>query len=1150
MKKILSLLLFVVMSMPMWGVTYVVDNLRYELITMPSGTTPGTVKCTGLYNSLSTGTALTIPYMIKYDNKDFYVTSISESAFENQGKITSVRISYGIKEVDYAAFRNCTGITYVRLPSSLTSIYGQAFSGCTALTSVYFSSTTGKLSNYASTAFPASTKCTLYVPRTLQNPDDMRAQSIWGTDKFKTIEKSSYAWDIYMADGTMAVVTKPSTSTSVDHECTIIGFNKNGGGTGVAAGIYHPTSYRTKPSSQDRYFKYVAVSDFAFDHNTDLTQLDLSSLTAITSYGVYMARSATNLTSARLSKGALNGNAFNGCSKLSSLDLGSVTSIGSFEFTECTSLKQLNIPATVTSIAASFVDDCSALEDIKVASGNPNYESHSSALYTKGQKNLIKVPEGYEFSVYETSPLCEVIERDAFRKVPEIQNIRVTYGCKTINQAFNMCSALKEVEIPSSVQSLHSNTFNGCTALTDLYVNLNTNYIPTITKTAFLQGCANPNLYVQRGKESTFQSKGWTGFKSYNKDGIVPADYRNNALGYTVKQTGGVTVNGLKFTGGTCKLVRRTRNSLSGTVNVPGYVYIGGKDYVVDEIAEEAFSNTSSFSITGCDYVTTVGYKAFDSQPLTSIQLPRVTSIGLNAFDNCTSLRTVSWGADLKEIKAYAFRGCPITNDIILPVGFTSLGDDALSGVKSKTILVPSTATGIVPRAFYGMSSLTYLILNNSAANKLSMVLTGVPSTCIVRVPVECRDAIKANTSFKNFTVNAGAYDFCKGGTSSMTSTPYKMTVTSTSPVTKDGVTYAGTAKYVYNNELKGASAFYAALSEADNMFNSGKKYLITEVGDSCFNGSTVSVASLNDAKYLSKIGRKAFSGSLVRDITVPDEVIRIGAEAFSNAKSLSELTLLNSNVNYDVQWVGGNAADFTLYIYNNILATVLNTNLKNWAFNGTSNMVRAHVAPYFTPQNDTYNLGQSMPLDFQASGVKAYVVTGYDANSKVLKTTEVKQVPGNTGVIITDLTPNKMYKIKRATSYSSVNNNLLVANTGGDMVNLGNVTYSYYWHYGNKKFEKVYGSYNLPSGLSYLKLNSTGGNVSAYTLDFMSTPTTKKGDVNGDGTVDITDANILINIILGNDKASNYGGRADVDGNGDVDVADTNAVINIILSN
>ncbi|WP_407405107.1 leucine-rich repeat protein [Sodaliphilus sp.] len=55
------------------------------------------------------------------------------------------------------------------------------------------------------------------------------------------------------------------------------------------------------------------------------------------------------------------------------------------------------------------------------------------------------------------------------------------------------------------------------------------------------------------------------------------------------------------------------------------------------------------------------------------------------------------------------------------------------------------------------------------------------------------------------------------------------------------------------------------------------------------------------------------------------------------------------------------------------------------------------------------------------------------------------------------------------------------------------------------------------------------------------------KGDVNGDGVADITDTNILINILLGKDSASKYAG-ADVTGDGVVDIADVNAVLNLIL--
>ena len=57
-----------------------------------------------------------------------------------------------------------------------------------------------------------------------------------------------------------------------------------------------------------------------------------------------------------------------------------------------------------------------------------------------------------------------------------------------------------------------------------------------------------------------------------------------------------------------------------------------------------------------------------------------------------------------------------------------------------------------------------------------------------------------------------------------------------------------------------------------------------------------------------------------------------------------------------------------------------------------------------------------------------------------------------------------------------------------------------------------------------------------------------KKGDVDGNGTVDINDTNILINILLGKDTASKYSGRADVDGNGTIDITDANLLINILL--
>ena len=87
----------------------------------------------------------------------------------------------------------------------------------------------------------------------------------------------------------------------------------------------------------------------------------------------------------------------------------------------------------------------------------------------------------------------------------------------------------------------------------------------------------------------------------------------------------------------------------------------------------------------------------------------------------------------------------------------------------------------------------------------------------------------------------------------------------------------------------------------------------------------------------------------------------------------------------------------------------------------------------------------------------------------------------------------------------------------------------------------------------TYFRINCTAGSNTqpVYVDDFKilyDGLMDLEGDVNGDGEVDVNDVNILINIVLGKDNASQYGGRANVDGAGDVDVADVNTLINLVL--
>ena len=57
-----------------------------------------------------------------------------------------------------------------------------------------------------------------------------------------------------------------------------------------------------------------------------------------------------------------------------------------------------------------------------------------------------------------------------------------------------------------------------------------------------------------------------------------------------------------------------------------------------------------------------------------------------------------------------------------------------------------------------------------------------------------------------------------------------------------------------------------------------------------------------------------------------------------------------------------------------------------------------------------------------------------------------------------------------------------------------------------------------------------------------------KRGDVNGDGNVDIADLTLLVNILLETPAADDVMLRADVNEDGNVEVADLTSLINILL--
>ena len=342
----------------------------------------------------------------------------------------------------------------------------------------------------------------------------------------------------------------------------------------------------------------------------------------------------------------------------------SVTSIGDYAFSGCSSLESVTTPDGVTSIGNRAFSGCSSL---------------TSATIPDSVTSI----GGYAFS-----------------HCSSLASITIGNGVTSIgNYAFYGCSSLISVTIGNSVTSIGSVAFYNCSSLKDVYCNAA--YPPTLGSNAF-SNTTLENIYVYSECIDIYKTK-WSDYA----DKIVSNDESAGESVFTYTTTDGNTIDESKI-----EFFVKSNTYTDGV----GKLVVYGEN--IKAIPNKAFYQCTTLqTITIPDSVTLIGDYAFSGcSSLTSFTIPNsVTSIGSVAFYNCSSLTSVTIPESVTSIGDGAFRYCSGLTSITIGNSVTSIGNSAFDNCRSlASVTIGNSVTSIGEGAFYWCRSLTSITIPDS----------------------------------------------------------------------------------------------------------------------------------------------------------------------------------------------------------------------------------------------------------------------------------------------------------------------------------------------------------------------------------------------------------------------------------------------------